>query len=182
MKTVFLDLDGVLVDFVGGLHKLWSIPYDLTNYPYEKAKWDMLLDIPGVDNFSEVDDACDREFWHRLNWIHDGRDIFKHIFDRFTNDIYLLTTPMSNLGSWTGKALWVNRNIPVFNKRLIITSASKSLLAGPGTLLIDDRDKNVEEFIAAGGNACLVPRPWNKGYAMADKSADIVKAFLEELK
>lgn len=181
---VYLDIDGVLVSFLGSLHKSLGVPYSYEDYPYERGKWNMLTDIKGFSGvpttFEQCNDCCTDVFWRNLEWMHDGRDILTTVVKKFTyaNEVHLLTTPMPNFGSWTGKAQWVNKHIPVFNERLIISTASKSLLAGPDTLLIDDRDKNVEEFIAAGGQACLVPRPWNKSHSMADKSVDIVRAFL----
>ena len=88
---------------------------------------------------------------------------------------------MLNPGSWPGKVEWVHRYFRTFEKRLIITQAPKSLLAKPDTLLIDDRDKNIEEFIAAGGQAILVPRPWNELHGWAGESLQVVRNSLEEL-
>jgi 5'(3')-deoxyribonucleotidase len=87
---------------------------------------------------------------------------------------------MSNMESYTGKALWVNKWIPVFNKRFIITHAPKHLLAGSDTLLIDDKDQNIEEFVAAGGQGILVPRPWNRLHEQAGETLQVVKSKLEE--
>ena len=113
--------------------------------------------------------------------MHDGLEILSTVCDKFRFDIHLLTTPMPNFGSWTGKAQWVNRYIPVFNKRLIITQVPKSLFAGPDTLLIDDKDENITEFVAAGGRGILVPRPWNSLYGKAKKTLQVVKQSLEIL-
>lgn len=39
----------------------------------------------------------------------------------------------------------------------------------PNQILIDDRDKNVDHFIAAGGNAILFPQVWNSNHAVQDR-------------
>ena len=186
IKTIFLDMDGVLVNFLGGLHKALNIPYDINNYPYEKGKWNMLTDIKGFDDipatFKECDDCCITSFWQSLEWMYDGRDILHTIgYILGLEKIYLLTTPMPNLESASGKMMWVNDNLPAFLKYIIITQAPKHLLARPDTLLIDDKDENIDEFIAAGGRGLLVPRPWNRAHFCADKSVEVVKEFLENL-
>lgn len=38
---------------------------------------------------------------------------------------------------------------------------TKAMMAGPRKVLIDDSQRNVEAFTEAGGQAVLVPRPWN---------------------
>ena len=179
INIVYCDLDGVLVDFLSGLHKALDVPHQYDPYPYEKNKWDILDD--GDLTFKAVNDACTTDFWQNLDWMHDGYDILKLILQYFKPEqIYLLTTPMPNPGSATGKTLWVEKRLPKYKKRLIITQASKSLFAKPDTLLIDDKTENVDDFIEAGGYGLLVPRPWNIDYGMADYTMQIVEERLEE--
>ena len=185
MKTVFLDLDGVLVDFLSGLHKALDVPYSYENYIYEKGKWDMLADIKLDDDipatFEQCNDCCTASFWDNLEWMHDGRDILRAIMGTLgLEKVYLLTTPMPNLESASGKMMWVNGNLPIYLKRTIIIQASKALLAQPDTLLIDDKNENIDDFIAAGGRGILVPRPWNRFYDCADKTAQVVRDCLGE--
>ena len=88
---------------------------------------------------------------------------------------------MPNPGSCTGKALWVQSHLPEYSKRFIISTAPKSLLAKPDTLLIDDKDENVEEFVKAGGYGILVNRPWNKGYERADHTVEDLEIDLLDI-
>lgn len=180
-------MDGVLVNFLSGLHKALDAPYQYDPYPYKKNKWDMFDDIKLYDGngekltFKECDDCCTIDFWQNLDWMHDGHDIFRLVTQYFKPEqIYLLTTPMSNPGSATGKTLWVEKHLPEYKKRLIITQAPKSLLARPDTLLIDDKTENVDEFIEAGGYGLLVPRPWNIDFGMANYTIQIIEERLEE--
>ena len=158
IKTVFLDIDGVLVSFRRGIANALGKPYD---YATMSDKWHFWEDWPSI-TFEEVNDACTFDFWQYLPWMYDGREILRAITDTFgLEKIYLLTSPMPNIESPTGKWLWISDNLPVYLKRTIITQAPKHLLARPNTLLIDDKDENINEFEAAGGQGILVPRPYN---------------------
>ena len=187
INTVYCDLDDVLADFMKGLHKALHILYDYENYPYKKGDWNILgyqikSDDGSLVSFDQCNDCCTTSFWQDLEWMHDGHDIFRAIFDKFsTNQIYLLTTPMPNLESASGKMIWVYENLPVHLKHTIITQAPKHLLARPDTLLIDDKDENVDDFREAGGKALLVPRPWNRAHLQADRTVKVVKEFLERI-
>lgn len=178
INTVFLDVDGVLANFRKGIHDAFNKPY---NYSTLSKKWLFWDDWPDV-TFKMVNAACTINFWANLEWMHDGRDILEIILDKFSiNQIYLLTTPMPNVESPTGRWIWIRDNLPKFYKRTIITQAPKSLLARPNTLLIDDKSKNIDEFLKAGGYGLLVPRAWNYTYLYADKTVEIVRSFLKEI-
>lgn len=156
----FVDLDGVLVDFVGGVNKSFNLP---TEYPPPKnglPQWDWFKHY-GITG-KQVNDICTSDFWANLEWTLDGHEILRTIVEYVgSKNIYLLTCPMPNLESASGKARWVGKYLPFYNDRLIITRAPKQLLAGPNRLLIDDNDSNIEDFIRAGGKGILVPRFWN---------------------
>jgi len=182
---IFCDMDGVLVNFLGGLHKALGLPYDYDHYPYTLGKWNMLTDMGGFKNFklpfSIINGVCTADFWANLEWMHDGHDIWRAILERFDpKDIYLLTTPMPNTGSASGKMMWVEKHLPDFVDRTIITRAPKHLLADGGRLLIDDRDKNVTDWYAIGcGYPIPVPRPWNRAFDRRDTTLEAVTDWLD---
>ncbi len=172
---VFLDMDGVLVDFRRGICEAFNRNDPSTN-------WEFWENWPNV-TFEMVNATCTQEFWRTLKFTHDAQILLYGWVDLMKKfeDITLLTTPMPNPGSWSGKYLWIRNNMPAkFIKNVIILQGSKAQLAGPNTLLIDDKDENIEEFRAAGGRAILVPRVWNKDAHLANQSAAIVKKRLEE--
>ena len=158
---VFVDLDGVLVDFVGGINRVFSLP---TEFPPPKngvPQWDWFKHHGITDE--QVNDICTSDFWANLKWTLDGHEIFRIITKYIKpENIYLLTCPMPNLESASGKAQWVNKHLPFYNDRLIITRAPKQLLAGSNRILIDDKTENIDEFRKAGGQGILVPRIWNR--------------------
>ena len=171
---VFLDMDGVLVDFFTGVNEVFNIPK-----PPHRYNWFEDYDV----TWEQLNKVCGARFFSNLDWMSDGREIEEAVRVKFgSNNVYLVTLPMSNSESWTGKVEWVNKRLSIYNKRLTISTAPKSLLAGPDTLLIDDRDENIAEFIATGGSGILVPRPWNELHDLADESLQVVKGSLEGMK
>lgn len=152
----FLDVDGVLANFNKRAFEALGLPYSYDHPALREWHWYEYFDL----NFDELDSVCTADFWAGIQWMPDGRDILALVESKF-DDIYLLTSPMPNPGSGTGKILWIERHLPKYKKRLIITQVDKSIFAGPDTILIDDRDRNIEKFILAGGNGILVPRTWN---------------------
>jgi len=174
---VFLDMDGVLANFFKGVCSAFG-----KNYDYRNLKEYNFWDSWNITR-EQVDKVCTVDFWSNLEPMHDAFDIFDAVCNKFpySKDIYFLTTPMPNTDSWSGKAEWMRRYFSTFEEHLIITQASKSLLAGPDTLLIDDKDENIAEFTAIGGIGILVPRPWNELRGWANESLQVVKNSLEML-
>lgn len=116
-KTLYFDMDGVLVDFASGLKK--QSEQTLTLY---KGRED---EIPGLFGAMEpIEGAI--EAVHRLA---------EHY------DCYILSTaPWKNPSSWSDKLLWVQRYLnDIFYKRIIL-SHNKNLCRGD--IIIDDRGKN----------------------------------------
>jgi len=173
IKTVFLDVDGVLADFNKLICEKIGAEYPPTKWFYNE----------GFCSFDEMDKLCDFDFWVNVSWMPDGNEILKLIRSKFSlRNIYLLTTPMPNVQSPSGRWAWIKKYLPDFYWQTILCPAPKKLLAKPNTLLIDDKTKNVDEFRQAGGQTILVPRPWNSLHLLADKSVEIVKQQLAEIK
>lgn len=191
----FLDIDGVLANFAKGAFEALGLAYSYDHPALRDWHWYNQFKIP----FAGLNAVCDIDFWANLEWMHDGEQILDTIEDyfyptftshpgpaslkptHFENQIYLLTTPMPNPGSGTGKILWVEKHLPQYAKRLITTQVAKSIFAGPDCLLIDDNDENIDKFVAAGGRGILVPRPWNGLRGWADNTLEVVRNSLREV-
>jgi 5'(3')-deoxyribonucleotidase len=163
MNRCFLDVDGVLADFVGGVHRKLGIEFSYDAWPYKKGPegWNFHDEI-GI-TFEDLSELCDFEFWKNLEWTPDGHDILRVVLRYFDpNQITLLTSPMPNVMSASGKMAWIMDKLPAYKFRTGIWTDSKAILAGvPDSVLVDDHQKNTDVWQAGGGRAVLVPRPWN---------------------
>lgn len=153
-RKCFLDMDGVLSDFIGGACAVHGrndfVEYDIWKY------WGM-----SEERFWEP--LCNREFWAGLERTLEADDIIAAAVRNYdTSEIYILTMPsrFSPEESAAGKLLWIKKHYPFLADQYILTR-DKALLAGPRTLLVDDNDDNIRIFEEAGGRTFLVPRPWN---------------------
>ena len=122
MKTLYIDMDNVLVDFPSGINRLSA---DLR----EQYKTD-LDEVPGI--FGLMDP------------MPGAIEAFKLLSSNF--DTYILSTaPWKNPSAWSDKVIWVQRYLgePAY-KRLIL-SHHKNL--NDVDFLVDDRIKNgVDKF------------------------------------
>lgn len=162
VHKVYLDCDGVYADFLTGILAALDYPYE----GIDKWPWGRIFDIfPLIDtDWAKASKLCDAAFWENLPWTTDGRDIREEVFNRFMpTETMLLTKPMDNDESYTGKAHWVSEHMPELRRRLVTTHIPKSEFAHDrNCLLIDDNQNNIDCFVAAGGAGILVPRPWNQ--------------------
>ena len=172
IKTVFLDMDGVITNFNKAVCTEFGLPYPPQDYYF----------FPEIRK--EVNEFCNMSFWRNLEWMDDGRDILRAIMDTFELEkVYFLTGIMPNVESGTGKLSWISDNLSIYSNRVILHTLgiSKSSLAKPNTILIDDYDKNIAEFTAAGGYGILINRPWNAGHERADHTVSDLELDLLDL-
>ena len=174
---IFLDMDGVLVDWCRGAHELHGLPYDANNWPYKRGPegWDWGPQA----GIKYAWDKMDQEFWAGLEWVDDGFDILLTCEDA-TKSVCLLTSPAHTPGAIEGRIDWVNDVIPAYRKSILIGNC-KEMCAAPGHVLVDDYDVNIDKWRAAGGVGILLPRPWNSNERYAHDSVAFLKQSLEKL-
>jgi len=169
LKRIFLDLDDVLNKFtVQALeHVGCKVTQQALNCYYEKVGWDIL----NAANWLRPNNILTRkEFWdifNREDWANfPVSDEFEWLLDNCEalvgkENICILTSPVLDPGCAAGKMEWIYKHCPKWLHRQYLIGPPKHLCAHPNALLIDDSDKNVNEFSKYGGQAILVPRPWN---------------------
>ena len=136
--TIYCDMDGVLVDFDRGYQ-------ELTGMTTQQA------DAIGGDTFWEPLTKAGAKWWITLNWMPDGKQLWNYI-KKYTP--ILLSAPSKQESSRLGKRVWVKRELP--DVKLILRPASqKQQYASPTSILIDDRQKNIDQWEAAGGIGIL---------------------------
>jgi len=134
---IYCDMDGVLTDFESGYEKLTGV--DLKG-EFQKGSdfWDPISKA-GVG------------FWAGLQWMPGGKELWAYL--KPFNPV-LLSAPSREESSRIGKAVWVKHKIP--GTKLILRYAKqKQQLATPESILIDDRQINIDQWEAAGGIGIL---------------------------
>lgn len=172
----FLDMDGVLVDFVTGAHKLHNKPLVMADIRWE---FDKTFGISGEDFWSPMG----REFWAGLDWTPEGKELLRGVEKIFgPHNVCILTSPCQTPGCRDGKVDWVTREIPQYERRMLMGSA-KHHLAAPNKMLVDDYDGNCDKWNLGGGRAVRVPRPWNGARHLArDDGSFLVDELLVRIR
>lgn len=174
-KIVFFDLDGVLVDFQVGA----AIHHGADVAAYRASNLDILdfLRISKADFFNPLDE----DFWAGLDWTEDGKLILGLVEGYVPpENICVLSSAIETPGCYDGKKRWIRRHMPAYRDRFLI-GPSKYFCAHPGSILLDDRDKVVNEFVSPpnglpGGCGIVVPRPWNSAAGL-DALAVVAEAM-----
>ena len=179
MLKCLLDMDGVLVDCEKGLCKVHNRK---SPFPDKKnlGQYDMapLWGMSGEEMFR----PCEHDFWANLDFMLDAHKILSLVENRFGQEnICILSSPTRNLGCMSGKLAWLQKNLPQYSRRFLFGS-QKQFCAHSKTVLIDDRDSNVDSFIAHGGRAFLVARPWNRAHMGSHDMLFRMVDFLEGLR
>lgn len=173
-STIFLDLDGVLADFVGGICLAHSRPNPFLD-PANAGRY-QVDEIWGMAP-AEFWKPCDESFWAFLEPTPEAEMIVE-LADRLVGEenVCVLTAPSENPGCVPGKLRWLDRHFGIGRDRVLFGSC-KHFCAAPHAVLVDDHLGNAERFWMFGGHAVLYPRPWNPHGAEGKTAA----WFVEEL-
>ena len=147
-KTFYLDMDGVVADWVAGAAKI--VGYELSDpkayYPPEdwvkiRDNQRMFLDLPKMKHADKMV-ALARKFRDELGY----------------NLMFLTAVPHYNDVHWAfwDKMLWVQKYYPDIPVHFGPYSQDKQKHCRPGDILVDDRPDNCENWTRVGGVAVKV--------------------------
>jgi len=140
-QKIYLDMDGVLCDFIRGIKDTTGEDFtspDLNQGAKGKIK-------------AQVEKQSD--FWHNLQWMKDGAELFRYVK---SSHPYIL----SAYANWDknckdGKNSWIKRHLMIPKQRInLVKREDKQKYAmsdGVANILIDDYIKNIREWEAQGG-------------------------------
>jgi hypothetical protein len=195
IRRILLDLDDTLNSLT--LHILGSVfGIGVGHHDYHKFPVECGYDIVGAYHklkhrekhpgmYPEYDIP---KFWRqvpRLTWAKTPKSPqFDFLLDRSEalvgrENVFILTSPTKDPECLAGKLEWIHDVLPDWLHRQYLIGPRKYLCARPDTLLIDDSDEQVNSFRAEGGQALLVPRPWNTHFAISDTSAYLRAKFAD---
>jgi 5'(3')-deoxyribonucleotidase len=144
IQRIFLDMDGVLADFEKGVSKELGI--DITNNEHGHYIYD--------DNKEELTAK------HLFRNLEPMSDMWKLL--GFINNLDIHTEVLSAAGSINreivvnDKIAWVKEHVhPHWITTCTFNGSQKSAFAHPKAVLIDDREKNINDWIDAGGIGIL---------------------------
>ena len=150
MPTVYLDMDGVLADFFGGVEQLYGVEHwkELTNDKTKDLKSEVIARITGTN------------FFETLPKFPTADNLVKMIKD-FTGGTYSInTSPLrgDNENSAKYKKVWINKHLEQ-PKEIVVTGRKESWAINKQTkqpnILIDDRPINIQRWTQAGGFGIL---------------------------
>jgi hypothetical protein len=140
--VLYLDMDSVLVDFPRAVDT--QAPFTL-----EQCRVGEVSDQTMADWINQQG----ARWWANMHWMPDGRALWDAVAQYRP---FLLSKPRFDKFEWSyiGKMMWVNKNLPEAADRTILTD-DKTPYANPRSILIDDYDKILNKWIAAGGIGIL---------------------------
>ena len=148
--TVYLDMDGVLADFFGGVEKMYGVQHwkQLTNDKTKDLKTEVINRITGTDFFATLPKF-------------QSADALIDMVKKFTGGKFSInTSPLrgDHENSAKYKKIWISNNIEKPDE-IVVTgrkeSYAKDKASGTPNILIDDRPVNVERWQGAGGYGIL---------------------------
>ena len=139
--NVFSDNDGVNADFLGGFKEKFGVEFD--SVPVGKAwslinkEWHFFADLPLMPDVIKYWDAIKA---YNPTILTGCPNV---LFDRHKMD----------------KHEWLENNRYIFGQEtemiVCLTKDKPKHMIAPGDILIDDHQKNIDDWIAAGGNGIL---------------------------
>ena len=165
--TVYLDMDGVLADFFGGVEKMYGVEHwkQLTNDKTKDLKKEVIDKITGSDFFATLPKFP-------------TADALIDMVKKFTGGKFSInTSPLrgDHENSAKYKKIWIQNHIEQPDD-IVVTGRKESYAVDKGTgtpnILIDDRPVNIQRWQGRGGYGIL--------YQANRDSLDKVKKGLED--
>lgn len=124
-KILYLDMDGVVVDFEAGIREIYP---ELDNLKFDEKS----------DKIDEVV-ALNPRIFETLTPMNGAIEAVKELFSLY--DVYFLSTPMWAIPeSYMGKRIWLEKHFGEDAKKKLILTHRKDLAIGD--VLVDDRINN----------------------------------------
>jgi len=143
MRTIYLDMDGVVADFNAYARATLRVREEHHKWP--EAEWNKLRDNPRL--YRDLNKTPEADLI-----VETCRYVCKL---KGYQLLFLTAVPNKNDVHWAfyDKVVWAQKYYPDIPVHFGPFSKDKHLHAQPGDILIDDRTSNIEDWKAAGGIA-----------------------------
>lgn len=161
-SRILLDMDEVLVDFVGGALRAHGISREEYLRRATPGEWGMATQLGLTkEEFWGPILRQREEFWERLGWCPWARKLLD-IVKNLTSNWYIVTTPGYYPTAYSGKMRFLGSRSGDFFEgsaydRVVMIHHKALLARNRQTILVDDREETVQNFRAAGGTGLLFP-------------------------
>jgi 5'(3')-deoxyribonucleotidase len=185
---IYVDMDEVLSDFIGGACKAFNVTREEIEEHRENNEWTILPALTKATGipfkpieFWSVIHARGVEFWEDLEVLPWAASMVTYL-DSLDIEWHIVSTPWGNEESEIGKRRWIKRFLgPAFD-RLHLTK-HKQLFSRVNTILIDDAPHNIENFTTKSpcpGEGILYPHPGNCLSHLANDPLTYVKIEVDK--
>jgi len=175
LKTIFLDIDGVLTDFSGDVFKLFGktkenllpdwpelqVGDGKSAYKVKHPYLEKALHMEAKEMWREINSEGE-EFWSEMTELPWAKELYRGCCDRA--DTYILSSPSWKPNSLSGKIKWLFKFTGDKRFRRFLIGPDKFLCAKRGAVLIDDSMDKIYAFDECGGSTIMVPQPWNTNW------------------
>jgi len=154
--VIYCDMDGVLCDFDQGYEDLTGMSTAKANTYGKSFFWKLFRDNVGTN---------EKDFWTNLPTQPGGKELWKAISRYKPNilsapSIDFTLPPSQQLDpeynqAIIGKKMWIAKNLYNVGEEIFVPAVQKSQFVAPNHILIDDMQKNIDAWNAAGGIGIL---------------------------
>lgn len=149
IRKIFFDMDGVIVDFMGGVEELCGIPakdQSFASVHQDDAMWEKIKEID--------------HFYYKLKAIPGMVEFVKELYEEYGDNCQILTgMPKLRRGILNAdddKRRWIAERVSLDIKvNVCFKEEKKNFVDGPDCILVDDLPANIADWKAAGGSGIL---------------------------
>ena len=151
---IYFDMDGVLVDFENGVREFCDMDPPAWGAPDHDEKDEIMFErISRIPNF-----------YYKLRPIDGTMEIFNELVSKYGEKVKILTgipKPHKNVPTASAdKVAWVKDYIPCdVAVHTVLRREKMEFAKGPDSILIDDMQKNIDEWVSAGGTGIRFTTP-----------------------
>lgn len=161
-ERVYIDSDGVIADFSSYVMQHYGkLPDGLTGRD-KKDFWQW------VQHHNDTVEP----FFLNLPKMKDADVLLDYCTKMFDEVIILTATGHTPIGVGEQKREWYQKHYPDLKVELVRKSSDKARYAESGRILIDDRDKSIDPWVAAGGTGIL--------HTSAEDTIKLIKLLLNK--